>query len=767
MNKLNLLFLSCLLSFCSFSQVLKQDPNEQCGTPVPPQQWDEWFNKEVVKYKEGLKANAAKGKMTTYTIPIIVHIIHAGEAVGTYPNISQAQVNSQLTELNADFAGTANQYGNTTPAAFLPLIANTGIQFCLATTNPTGGILAQPGIDRINYTVVPTATNPATTNAINTITNNFNNIIKPATIWDPTKYFNVWISAKSADSGLLGYATFPGGTGLTGIINTFTGSATTDGCWVYAKCFGTTGTLYTPDYDKGRTLAHEAGHWLGLRHMWGDGNCLTDYCNDTPWAKNPNNACPSQPANVNLCGVGMSPNGEMTMDFMDYVYQSCMYMFTPDQAIRMQTAMSQGTYRNLLGTHGLCSIGPPPAPGPAVADFTLLSQPCVNGVFTPSNTSSGGPAPTFTWTSAPSASFNPSPFVASPAITFTAPGTYTLILTASNTVATSSATQIVINVSTCPKPPVCLDTLSQIKVSMADTLAAYISPTSSITSGCQSGWTGFLVGTNCYKDKEVAQFYPSGSYSDTPLPQVNSVRVLFDSIGTKYVGAGSTQIICKLYGGTPGAGPGSMIGQYSVPISSICATTHTNRVYNCGDTGYVFPIKRIIPFVFNFAAPVIIPTSGFFASVQEPYFAPSDSIRIFSDTKTNLHNDSSAWMLVQANNWRTYKYQRNAKIQLAIIPQITCRPVVGIQEISGFKANIEIMPNPSSGIFNLICTFPDQQKINVKLHNYIGQQISSTDFGNVQNNAFEIDLSSKADGVYFITISNGIEKVTKKLIISH
>ena len=93
MNKLNLLFLSCLLSLSTFSQVLKQDPNEQCGTAVPPQQWDEWFNKEVAKYKEGLQAG--KGKLTTYTIPMIVHIIHAGEAVGTYPNISQAQVVSQ------------------------------------------------------------------------------------------------------------------------------------------------------------------------------------------------------------------------------------------------------------------------------------------------------------------------------------------------------------------------------------------------------------------------------------------------------------------------------------------------------------------------------------------------------------------------------------------------------------------------------------------------------------------------------------------------
>ncbi len=762
MNKFNLLFLSFLYCLCSFSQDNKQNPEEQCGTQVPSQEWDEWFNKEVEKYKKGLQAG--RTQVTNYTIPMVVHVIHWGEAVGTYPNLSVAQVTSQLAVLNADMAGTGLNVGNV-PPAFAGLVANTGIQFCLAVTNPTGGTMAQPGIDRVNAQTNG-YTNPATLNNPTSISNLFDNTIKPGTIWDPTKYFNVWVSAKSADPGLLGYAKFPAGTGLTGIINTFTGTATNDGVWIYAKCLGNTGTVYSPDYDKGRTLTHEVGHWLGLRHVWGDGNCLTDYCNDTPWAKQSNAMCPVAPAYVNRCGAGLSPNGEMTMNFMDYVYQSCMYMFTPDQATRMQTTMSQGTFRNLLGTHGLCVVTQTSPPGPADASFTLVSQPCLNAVFSPSNTSTGGPTPTFTWTSAPSAAFNPGPFVASPAITFTAPGNYTLTLTASNSVATSSTSLVVVNVSVCPKPPSCLDSLYGIK--NVDTLTTYIAPTNSFVSGCQSGFTGFLTGTNCYKDKEFAQFYPSTSYSDTPLPQVNSVRVLFDKRGTKATPSTSnTQIFCKIYGGTVGSGPASLSGQISDSLGKIAATTPTNQVFNCGTPTYIFPSAYVIPFVFNFAAPIVIPANGFFAAVQTPYFSPLDSIKLFSDTKTNLHNDSSAWALIYANNWRTLKYQRSAKIQLAIMPQITCRAVVGIAETSLFKTNIAVMPNPSSGLFSLICTFPKQQKINVKIFNYIGQQLSSDNFENVQSNVFDIDLSSRPNGIYFLEISDGNEKLTKKIIVTH
>jgi hypothetical protein len=667
--------------------------------------------------------------------------------------------------MNADFAGQGYNVGNC-PQAFASLVANTGVQFCLATIDPTNGVMPEPGIDRINAQT-NNWTNPQTLSSPNAIQNYINNTVKPATIWDPTKYFNVWISSKATDSGLLGYATFPSGTSLTGIPGGFTGSATSDGVWCYSKIFGQlVGTLWAT-YDKGKVMSHEAGHWLGLRHMWGDGNCLTDYCNDTPWHKAPTSggACKTFPYLVNECGPGQSPNGRMFMNYMDYSDDDCLYMFTPDQTARIQTAMSQGSFRNVLGTHGLCNVGNPPSPGPAVAGYSLTSQPCFGTAFTPSNVSTGGPAPTFTWLCVPSASFNPGPFVAQPAITFTAPGVYTLTLIASNSVATSQYTMVLSANQPCPKPPVCIDTLS--KILSIDTMTVYSAANNSFVLACQSGFPGFLTGTNCYKDKEFAQFYPGNTYSDTPLPQVNSLIVLFDKRGTKSTPSTSlTQIYFRVYGGTGNSGPASMLGQMNDTLGVIEAETPTNQVQYAGNPNYIFPSPWVIPHVVNFPAPVVVPSTGFFAAVETPFNSLQDSIRIFSSTKTNLAADSSAWVYLYNNNWRTMRYQKNAKVQLAILPQITCRPVVGIQEQSGLRDRITIMPNPSEGIFNLVFTFPRQQNISLNIFNCVGQLIDSSEMENISNKFVTIDLSTLPDGVYFAEVSNGSEKITKKLIIA-
>lgn len=242
---------------------------------------------------------------------------------------------------------------------------------------------------------------------------------------------------------------------------------------------------------------------------------------------------------------------------------------------------------------------------------------------------------------------------------------------------------VLANLQQCPKPPVCLDTIRMIK--KVDTLTTYASSTSTFVLGCQSGWTGFLTGTNCYKDKEFAQFCPGTSYSETPLPQVNSVIVLFDKSGTKATATTSaTPIFCKVYGGTGTSGPGSLLGQISDSLGKIAAITPTNQVNFCGNPNIIYA-TNILVHKFNFPAPVILPTSGFFGAVETPYTSPTDSIRIYSNTKTNLTNDSSSWVLLYANNWRTLRYQRSAKVQLAIMPQITCRPVVGMPEISEFS----------------------------------------------------------------------------------
>ena len=379
---------SVCIALCSnmlFAQ--QQIPSTQpagvpwCASKAPGSSWDEAFNKEVENYKANMRTTATTS-VTNYVVPVIVHVIHSGQAEGTWPNISQAQVNSQIVVLNNDYAGNgagvtqynAISYNGHGPfydyaqANSLPapdntnsgvVACNTGIQFCMALTDPKGNTLAEPGIDRVNYTTAGFSGPSSSTSA--NFDSYLDNTLKPAVIWDNTKYMNIYVSDRPSGSGLLGYTTFPASSTLSGLTSGV-GTTSNDGVWVYGQSFGTTGTLVS-GYTGGQVCGHESGHYFGLRHPWGDGTCLTDYCNDTP---------PSYEANYNSSSTIQYPyndpngtcsgsegsdsgDGEMYMNLMDYSLDVAKFMFTNDQVIRMQTAMANSPYRKSLGTNGLCA----------------------------------------------------------------------------------------------------------------------------------------------------------------------------------------------------------------------------------------------------------------------------------------------------------------------------------------------------------------------------------------------------------------------------
>jgi len=729
-----------------------------CGTGAPPQQWDEWFNSKVEEHKK----NVLGGKTQTAVrvIPVIVHVIYFNEALGTYPNVDTNQIKSQIAALNKDFGGIGTNSGNV-PAVFAGLKANTGIQFCLAQKDRQDQPLNPHGIERISASA--NAWLSLSTPSLD-VENYFNTVIIPATFWDPSKYLNIWISDKPAGYAKNGFATYPPSPGIPGVFGGNVGTATNDGIWVWTKNFGTVGTLLAPQ-DLGRTATHEIGHWLGLRNIWGDGNCLSDYCGDTPMQKQAHYGCvTSTPADQ--CGVGTSPNGEMPMNFMDRTDDACMYMFTNEQSMRMQTALSQSPLRYQLGTHNKCAIGAG-TPTAAVASFVTGFNQCLNKPFTPFNSSSGFPYPTYVWNASPAAGFAPNNSVSNPAINLPNPGFYTITLVATNSLSSSTATFVVSAQFTCSAVSACIDSLKMIKAS--DTLTKYKAPTSVVT-GCGPGFlTGNMVGTNCYKDKEVAQFYPPTTYSAVSNPVVNSVIVLFDTVGTK-ASSLSTQVICKVYGGSVGNGPGSVIGSKSDSLGKIIATPAVTSISYLGKSGQV-PItnNKMYPFRFDFASPVIVssPNTGFFAGIVIPQTF-NDSINIMSNTVFNNPLDSSAWFLSANISWKNFKSNRNAKIHLAIMPIVTCGPV-GIKEeaFTKFNSNINIMPNPSNGLFNFVFTLPSEQSLILNVYNAFGQQISSGELKNVMNNMINVDLSDRPDGIYFAEISNGSEKVVRKIVVNH
>ncbi len=253
------------------------------------------------------------------TIPVVVHIVYNS----SIENISDNQVISQIEILNKDFR-RLNADSNNTPIAFRSVAADCNIEFCLANKDPNGNTTT--GITRTQTSLSSFGTN---------------NDVKFTSsggvdAWNTNEYLNIWVC--DLGNGLLGYAQFPGG------------NPTTDGVVCHYRYFGDIGTASSP-YELGRTATHEVGHYLNLRHIWGDANCGDDFCNDTPEQSASNGGCPNYPKTSSCSGNGQ--NGDMFMNYMDYTYDGCMNMFTSDQKDRMIASINN--FRSGLINNNICN----------------------------------------------------------------------------------------------------------------------------------------------------------------------------------------------------------------------------------------------------------------------------------------------------------------------------------------------------------------------------------------------------------------------------
>jgi hypothetical protein len=253
------------------------------------------------------EAGDASAQRTGITrIPVVVHVVWNTAA----QNISDAQVTSQIDVLNRDFRRTNADVG-TAPAPFLPLATDARIEFFLANTDPNG--VPTTGIERRQTTVASFSDNDAVKSSAS----------GGLDAWPADRYLNLW--ACQLGGGLLGYAQFPGG------------PANTDGVVCLQSAFGTLGTAAAP-FDLGRTATHEIGHWLDLFHIWGDdgtGCSGSDNVADTPNQGGGNTGVPTFP-HVS-CNNG--PDGDMFMNYMDYVDDRAMVMFSAGQVARMQACL--------------------------------------------------------------------------------------------------------------------------------------------------------------------------------------------------------------------------------------------------------------------------------------------------------------------------------------------------------------------------------------------------------------------------------------------
>jgi len=225
-------------------------------------------------------------------IPVVVHVIYRTNA----ENIPLSQIEDQITALNEDF-NLNNPGRNTIPSEFAAVESDINISFVLQQVIRTYNRKRSWRPDDSMKFVSP--------------------------VVNPEEYLNMWVVNNMPYRGgnILGYAQFPGG------------SRDTDGIVMDRRFVGNT------QYSTGRTATHEVGHWLNLRHIWGDGGCgASDFVADTPDSDGPSRGCPSYP--TVSCGTN-----DMTMNFMDYSDDPCLNMFTAGQRDRMWSVFAPGGYR--------------------------------------------------------------------------------------------------------------------------------------------------------------------------------------------------------------------------------------------------------------------------------------------------------------------------------------------------------------------------------------------------------------------------------------
>ncbi|MEQ6165870.1 choice-of-anchor J domain-containing protein [Ekhidna sp. MALMAid0563] len=318
-----------LLTFATFNL----NAQERCGTQAPTTgEFENWISTKIAERQ----ARAEQPLAPLYQIPVVVHVFHKGEPVGTGVNLSEERIKAQVDSLTADFR-RMNADASNTPSVFLPVAADIEIEFVLAKQdpagNPTNGIVRIRG-SRDSYR-----------------SNSHRPLLRSESYWPAEHYLNIFVLDLEV---FLGYASFPLIT-LEGITNG-TEDYILDGVLIDHQYFGV--NTSAPAFESyGRTLTHEVGHYLGLRHIWGDGGCsVDDFVDDTPLADTDNGdySSPCTFPNPDDNTVCVMDEPEMFQNYMDYTDDICMNLFTKGQKTRMRTVMDNAPNRtSLISSPGL------------------------------------------------------------------------------------------------------------------------------------------------------------------------------------------------------------------------------------------------------------------------------------------------------------------------------------------------------------------------------------------------------------------------------
>jgi hypothetical protein len=710
--KKKLLFLWVTIALFGYSNA---QPNRGCGTM---QHLEELKAQDVgleqrmaliESHTQSIVSNedVARAPGVVYTIPVVVHVLYNNAT----QNISDAQILSQMTILNNDFR-KLNADASLIPAAFSSITADIQIEFCLAQRTPAG--LATNGIVRKSTTVTSFSSN--------------DNVKRSANggddAWDATKYLNLWVC--NLGGGLLGYAQFPGG------------AASTDGVVINHTAFGNTGTATAP-YGLGRTATHEVGHWLNLRHIWGDASCGSDLVSDTPTQQTSNYGCPTYPRVT--CSNG--PAGDMFMNYMDYTNDACMYAFTNGQKARMMALFSSGGSRVGLTTSLGCQ---PPS---SVSCGTPASQ----SASAITNTQA-----TLNWSSVTSAnSYSVNYKVSSSSAWISTTTTNTSIVLSSLSAATSYDFQVA---------AVCSGiTGAYTSASSFTTTGGSTSTSNTVTLGTSTTTTGTAPYGTYYMDQRVQYIITASELASAGYTSANS---FIKSLAFNVANA-SGQIMNNMsikIGYTTRssfANTGSFINATSV--QTVFSGNYTAIV---GVNTHTF-LNR---FAYNGTGNLLIDicwNNSSYTVDNTVYSNTTSSYR----TLYSRQDNASGNICATATGTRSYS---RANMQLVFTNTSTGRLMEEEQSISiNESPSFELYPNPTSSQINLnYAVNNDNSQVKIEIYNMYGKLIGSYNQGilNAGTYLFTTDIKetggfeSLSNGIYICNLNIDGSLISKKFILN-
>ncbi len=509
--------------------------------------------------------------------------------------------------------------------------------------------------------------------------------------------------------GLLGFAQFPN-----------SGAANTDGVVIGHLYFGNNPSANP--FHLGRTTTHEVGHYLGLRHIWGDQNCGNDFVADTPTQQTSSSGCPNHPRPT--CGN----TGDNFQNYMDYTNDACMFMFTNGQKAVMQNVMATANRRSTLNAASatLC------AAAPLTANFTASATTITAGQTVTFTNTSGGPNPitsnswNFDVTSqggvAPSTSS-----VASPgAVTYNNAGTYTVSLLVGDGTSTDSEVKNGYITVLPAGSVVCNDITNY-------------SGTASLLGSGGTGAFGWISGHNNYDDRAKVDKFPA------PAPGlfVSSVELQF---AKKHAGTPGSTISVNVWNanGTGGT-PGTLLGSQTVSINSL----------------NLYPTPTQV----TFASPIAV-TGAYYVGIvfsANTGNSSQDSVALITNADGET-NPGTAWERWSDNSWHAYS-ETPASWGLNMSHAITvklCNNAITSVDEAKQELPISIYPNPAKDIVNVV--FPSLENNEISVYNVLGEVVYQNNRST--SNQVSINLSNQPNGVYFIKVKSGNQLITKKLMLT-